>query len=386
MPNMLIPAVLMATANATPNAAQPGLGEGRFLSNPMQLTFASDWAKAGESYFSQDDRMVVFQAVVSPPEGEDPSPHYGMYVSLYENGRLGKPLRLSAPESADTCGWFHPESKLTYRIIYGSTRMPPSELNQPGYQRGSGRYRWAFPSEMDIVESQISVLTGAPQMLVPEAVVVFERPGYTAECSYSHDGRHILYSQVDEAKSAVLGRPDADLWVYDTLTREHTPLVVAEGYDGGPFFSPDGAWICFRSDRAGDNLLQLFVAQVAYDQSGKITGISREIQLTDNGHVNWAPFWHPSGGFLVYASSEVGHSNYEVFAIGFDADDPGPSPTVRITHADGFDGLPVFSSNGRKMMWTAQRGDDRGPDGRASSQLWIADFDAEAVHEALAGR
>ena len=76
---------------------------------------------------------------------------------------------------------------------------------------------------------------------------------------------------------------------------------------------------------------------------------------------------------MLYASSEVSHGNYEVFAIRFDADNPEKQQTpIRITHAAGFDGLPVFSADGEYMMWTAQRGDDRSPDGKASSQLWIA--------------
>jgi Tol biopolymer transport system component len=388
MPMMLIPALLAATIPAT-SLAQPEAEEARFLTNPVQLTFADDFVKAGESYFSSDGRLIVFQGVPVPPEGEEPSPHYGMYVSGYEDGRLGAPLRVSAPDSANTCGWFHPESKLAYRIVFGSTRRPPSEENQPGYQRGSGRYRWAFPSEMDIVETSVGTLLGddPPQTLGEGTAAVFERPGYTAECSYSPDGRFILYAQVDESKSNVIGRPDADLWVFDSHTRTHTLLVEADGYDGGPFFSPDGTWICYRSDRRGDNLLQLFVAELAFNGHGAITGISREIQLTNNEHVNWAPFWHPSGDFLVYATSEVSHQNYEVFAIGFDAKQPEKRSTpVRITHAEGFDGLPAFNSDGTRMLWTAQRGADRGPDGRASSQLWIAEFDADAVREALAKR
>lgn len=381
--------------------AQPGGGdvvnddpkaEGKFLGEIRQLTFAEDWAKAGESYFSPRGRAVVFQAVPKPDEGVDPDPHYGMYLALLqtEDGEYGLDstseldlvTRVSALDSANTCGWFKPDSS---EIIFGSTIVPPSEDQQPGYQRGSSRYRWSFPTEMEIVQVDVRLrpfavtLKAVPELdtepkLIPKDVsVVFEKPGYTAECSYSPDGRHILYAQVDEAKSNEIGRPDADIWVFDTVAQEHTILVEADGYDGGPFFSPDAKWICYRSDRRGDNLLQLFVAELAYDESGRITGISREIQITDNRDVNWAPFWHPSGEYMVYASSQVSHGNYEVFAIPFDANEPEKKQEpVRITYASGFDGLPVFSADGEWMMWTAQRGEDRSPDGKASSQLWIA--------------
>ncbi len=381
--------------------AQPGASdvvnddpkaESRFLGEIRQLTFAKDFVKAGESYFSPRGLAVVFQAVPKPEVGVDPDPHYGMYLALLraEDGEYGLDstselelvTRVSALDSANTCGWFKPDSS---EIIFGSTIVPPGEDQQPGYQRGSSRYRWSFPTEMEIVQVEVSLrpfavtLKAVPELdtepkLIPKDVsVVFEKPGYTAECSYSPDGRYILYAQVDQAKSDALGAPDADLWVYDTESKEHTILVEADGYDGGPFFSPDAKWICYRSDRRGDNLLQLFAAELAYDESGRITGISREIQLTDNQDVNWAPFWHPSGEYLVYASSQVSHGNYEVFAIPFDANDPEKKQEpVRITYASGFDGLPVFSADGEWMMWTAQRGEDRSPDGKASSQLWIA--------------
>lgn len=354
--------------------------ESRFLGEVRQLTFAEDWAKAGESYFSPDGKLVVFQAVPKPGEGEEASPHYGMYMGMLFSGDLKGISLVSNEGSANTCGWFHPTD--SGKIIFGSTIGAPSEGEQPGYQRGTGRYRWAFPSNMELVEKDITTTSGNtvselarlhPMFQVEHSRQIFDTPGYTAECSYSPDARHILYAQVDEAKSNEIGRPDADIWVFDTVAEEHTILVEAEGYDGGPFFSPDGKWICYRSDRKGDNLLQLYVSELVYDESGRITGISREIQLTDNRHVNWAPFWHPSGEFMVYASSEVSHGNYEVFAIPFDAENPEQvQEPVRITYASGFDGLPVFSADGEWMMWTAQRGEDRSPDGKASSQLWIA--------------
>ena len=44
--------------------------------------------------------------------------------------------------------------------------------------------------------------------------------------------------------------------MYDTKLKTDTVLVNSKGYDGGPFFSPDGQWICYRSDRKGDDLLK----------------------------------------------------------------------------------------------------------------------------------
>jgi Tol biopolymer transport system component len=207
---------------------------------------------------------------------------------------------------------------------------------------------------------------------------VWTREGYDAEASWSPDGRHILYTRLKP------GSEDGDIWVYDTVTETHTELIAEEGYDGGPFFSPLGNRICYRSDRRGDKALQLFVSELAFDDSGKITGIEREVPITDNEHVNWAPFYTPDGSMLFYATSEVSHSNYEVFAIDATGDQaPANRARVRITEARGFDGLPVFTPDGAWMMWTAQRGPQVEGEGRPSSQLWAARLDLDAVRARL---
>lgn len=345
--------------------------EGPYLTGHTRLTSPEVFAKAGEAYFSHDLKRVIFQAVAVAADGEEEAPHYSMYVAelVWKDGRpvgLGEPRLISPEGSANTCGWFHPET--SDLVMFGSTLTEPKEDDQPGYQRGTGRYTWAFPSEMTIVTGELAEDGSLAGDLTP----MFVRDGYTAEGSWSPDGRSVLYAQVDPERSKAQGRPDADLWVYDAPTGEHVALVVADGYDGGPFFNADGSWICYRSDRRGDNLLQLFVSELDRDGSGRVIGTKREVQLTDNQHVNWAPFFHPTEGAIVYTTSEVGHFNYELFAVGFDERrGAGTRRSVRLTDAQGFDGLAVFSPDGEWMMWTSQRSDE--PGGKSgSSQLWIA--------------
>jgi Tol biopolymer transport system component len=45
-----------------------------------------------------------------------------------------------------------------------------------------------------------------------------------------------------------------------------------------------------------------------------------------------------------------------------------PGKTWRVTDSPGADVLPVFSPDGKQLMWTSTRTEDR------SSQLYIADF------------
>ena len=141
-------------------------------------------------------------------------------------------------------------------------------------------------------------------------------------------------------------------------------ITTAPGYDGGPFFSPDGKRLVFRSDRKSNNLLQIFVGDLAFDTDGNITGLKAEHQITDDANVNWGPYWHPDGKHIIYATSKHGHTNYELYLMHDDG-----SHQTRITYSPGADVLPVFSPDGKYLMWTSKRSKDQ------TSQVFIAKFE-----------
>jgi hypothetical protein len=335
-------------------------GEIGKIGKPIMLTDPSVFLKAGESYFDPATGRVIFQAIEHPEEGKEPEDEYGMYLGdliFDQDGSitgLTNIKLLSNKGSANTCGWFHPTDESL--VMFATTTTPLVEGDVPGYQRGSGRYRWAFPPKMNIVSLNLNDQTVTP--------LVTDENNYLAEGSWSPDGRHILYCSLESGSG--------DIYITDTKTGESRLIVGDDGYDGGPFFSPDGKRITYRSDRRGNDLLQLYVAELKFDEDGSIVGIEKEYQLTDNEHVNWGPFWHPNNRFLIYATSEVSHRNYELFVC--DADSGETSGTTRyglrrrrVTHADGFDGLPVFDESGQWLMWTSKRE-------TGTSQLWVAPF------------
>lgn len=390
----LLSLVLGACSTSSENPAPGAAGEDLFLRAPVQMTFPADFVKAGEAYFSPDGAWAIFQAIPVPPEGSEPEGFYSMYVASVSGSppRFEHATRLSPAGSANTCGWFHPIDPA--RVLYASTIAPPAEDPASGFQVGTRTYRWQFPREMDLVEQSPFPLTRSipPRRVRPaentSPTRLLEWGNYDAEGSWDSTGRFVLFAHVEDQRT--LDRADANLYVLDTRTGARHRLVDAPGYDGGPFFSPDGRRICYRSDRAGNDLLQIYVADLAFtpDAEGTAvpTGIAREYQVTDNGQVNWAPFWHPSGNFLIYASSEVGHENYELFAVdvspatlarGRDAGNGRSvvdAPRRRITTAPGADVLPAFSRDGKRLMWTSQRGGALPGQARASSQIWIADW------------
>jgi TolB protein len=378
---MFVPLALSAVAACAPQRAADGPGaaaaaprtdfratEAPVLAHHVQLTFPDRFVKAGESYFSPDDRRIVFQAIEKPAAGE-PSEFYSMYVAdVVRNAGGGitgidHVRRLSPEGSANTCGWFHPTHPEI--VIFGSTLVPPSNKEMPGYQRGTGKYRWQFPPEMRIVEADLRTADGTAKSL---KTLVGDGNGYAAECSFSPDGRTLLYTEVDP-------KTQGDIWVMDMPTGTKRKIVEAPGYDGGPFFTPDGTGIIYRSDRNGDSLLQVYAADVVRDASGQVTGIAHERPLTKNEHVNWCPYYHPDGRHFVYGTSEVGHQNYEVFM----RDAQHPETATRITECAGADVLPAFSHDGTWMIWTAQRGTDDTGGGKPSSQVWAARFDIDAA-------
>ncbi len=380
--------LVAAPVAAQPVAPSPAASTEPFLADAMQLTSADQFTRAGEAYFSPDGRWIIFQAVPITASTNA----YAMYVArLARDERSGlitglaDLTEISPPGSTNTCGWFHPT--LPGVVLFGCAPGPLSEDQPAGYSRDRSRYTWAFPREMEIVTRTVRAIVerdvrdaGLKDRLLARPDVDTPQPmwaqdGYNAEGSWSADGRSMVYTWMDPATG------DADIYAREVESGATHKLIAQPGYDGGPFFSPDGKWIIYRSDRRGDNLLQLFAAELSFDERGLPTGVAREVQLTDNQAVNWAPFWHPDGTSLIYTTSQVGHDNYEVFAMALDRETiqtigtPGwtPPESVRITDAQGFDGLPVFNPRGSLLMWTAQRGGDaQHNNGRASSQLWIA--------------
>ena len=290
------------------------------LDNLEQLSSSKmGFERAGEAYFSPDGRMISFQAV---PKGESG------YQIFTMNLRTREVRQISRDAKTCTCSYFRPDGK---KIIFAASPEAP-EVNQ------TGKYKWDLTPFMNIYEANID---GS------DAVALTTGPAYHAECAYSPDGSQIVYaSNEDGSMNIYVMRSDGT----DVKQLTHT----IHSYNGGPFFSPDGKKIVFRADRDVPDLLQIYVM----DSDG-----SNLQQLTDNGAVNWAPFWRPSQEAIAYTTSIHGHYNYEVYLHCIKT-----GQQIRVTRHPGFDGLPTFNREGTKMLWTSKRGEDN------TSQIFIADF------------
>lgn len=365
--NRLAPALalLVALAGCSPAARDAGAelridSRETALSGVVQLTH--DFDRAGEAYFSPDMQWIIFQATRS---GET---QYAMYVARLSRtgGEITgaeAPTRISPPNTRNTCGYFSPDGQsLIFASTAGKEKPEDAEAPAAGYQRQGGNYRWDFPETMEIFrannwqERVAAVKASFPNRLMNLATnAITDNNAYDAEGASSPDGKWIVFCSRRDG--------DSELYVMKPDGSGAVRLTNQPGYDGGPFFSPDGKRLVYRSDRKGNDLLQIFLSDLTFDDAGNITGIANERQLTDDGNVNWGPYFYPDGRHVIYATSAHGHANYELYALRDDG-----SHNTRVTFRAGFDGLPVFSPDGKYLMWSSKRSPDN------TTQIFIARF------------
>ena len=340
--------------------AAAGEIESRFIRNVRQLTHEGE--RNGEQYFSPDGKLLAFMG-----EREPGNPFFQIYIMDMASGQCH---RVSTGKGKTTCPFFRPG---TDRLVFASTHLDPqAEAKQRGeYERRASGLRkrspWDYDEHYDLFAcrqdgSELTRLTDAA--------------GYDAESAYSPDGRLIVFCSLRDAYPAEKLTPQereeldkdpsyfGELYIMNADGSEQRRLTDWPGYDGGPFFSPDGQRIVWRHFEPGGRLADIYTM--------RIDGSDRR-RLTDFGCMSWAPFYHPSGAYVVFNSNKHGYGNFELFIV--DAD--GRHEPVRVTDTDGFDGLAVFTPDGRKLCWTSTRGAD------AKSQIWLADWDHEAARTGL---
>jgi len=327
--------------------------ESKYFKNLHQITTAEQFSKAGEGYFSPDGMQIIYQAV----------PHDYLFYQIYRqplNG--GEPIRISPGRGRTTCSFFTDNGR---GVLFASSHLDPqldateaAAKKQAEDDAKSGtrrRYQWDFDPQMDIFAGDLDG-KGLKQLTTEK--------GYDAEGAPSPDGKLIAFCSDRDG--------DPDIYVMNADGSNVRQLTNVPGYDGGPFISPDGKWVIYRSDRKKEGFLQIHVIGI----DGQ-----NDTALTDNVGVNWAPYWHPTLPYIIWTGADhadpKARPNYDLWLMKYEtkAGKILPGPITRLTDNAAADVLPVFSPNGKKLMWTSNRTPDR------QSQLFIADLELPEVAE-----
>jgi len=345
-----------------PQGAEPvEYTEADLITNVRQLILEGE--RSGEGYFSPDGRYMIFQA-----EREPDNPFYQIYILDMETGDV---KRISPGYGKTTCSWFHPSME---RVMFSSTHEDPrsEELQAEELaKREAGeqeRHSFTYDDTFEVYSVELGDDVMGDREYEYENLTNVR--GYDAEGSYSPDGTKIAFASNRLAYSEPMSEEDQklfdadqsymmDIYIMDADGSNVVRLTDAKGYDGGPFFSPDGKRIVWRHFNDEGTLAEIWTMNI--DGSDKR-------QITDLGFMSWAPFYHPSGDYVIFTTNKYGFANFELYIVDVD----GENEPVRVTFTDGADVLPVFTPDGNRLSWVTRR-----TDGKA--QIHIADWnDAKA--------
>jgi TolB protein len=305
----------------------------RHLANIRQLTFGRQNA---EAYFSFSGSKLIFQSTNNWMKDSFAATHkpaevglgcYQMYVMDLESDTI---RLVSTGMGATTCGYFFPGDR---RVLYSSTHA--AGPNCPPKPKRDGAYRWAL-DDYDLYAVRID--------------------GYDAEATISPDGKTIVWTSVKDG--------DLDIYAMNLDGTKVRRLTDEVGYDGGAFFSPDSKRIVYRAshptdpaevDRYQELLAQRLVEPGRLEIFVMQADGSNKRQVTSNGASNFAPFFHPDGKRIIFSSNvetrgEGGRPSFHLYLVGDDG-----SGLERLTTEGQFNSFPMFSPDGKRLVWISDR-------------------------------
>jgi Tol biopolymer transport system component len=346
----LVPVTPLVIGAGQPVADLPGE---TCLRNVRQLTFEGGNA---EAYWSGDGRRLILQRHTADMPADQ----------IYVLDLAGGDLQQISAGGRTTCSYFMQGDK---RVLYASThhhgKEPPPVVK---LERGRG-YVWAVHREYDLFVADVDG---------KNLKQLTDTPGYDAEGTVCPVTGAIVFTSVR----------DGDLEVY-TMEADGSNvkrITNRPGYDGGAFFSHDGSKIVLRSafpkdQKEADDDKQLLGEALVRPSHMEITVCKRDgsgfRQVTDNGAANFGPYWLPDDKRIIFASNWQGmeimkKTGDHTAARNFDlciVNEDGTGMT-QITTCPEFDGFPMFSPDGRHLVFASNRNDAKPGD----TNVFIADW------------
>jgi Tol biopolymer transport system component len=318
--------------------------------NIRQLTFGADNA---EAYWSYDGKWIVFQRT-APKDG---IPCDQIFVGKVPKiGEKFSYRMVSTGKGRTTCAFL---TKDNNHIIYASTHeaadtCPPL----PDRSKYGNKYIWPIYNSYDIYMAD---LNGKITKKLTDT------PGYDAEATLSPDGAKMIFTSTRNG--------DLDLYVMNLKTGETKQITNALGYDGGAWFSPDGKKIVWRASRPKtdaeikeykDLLKEGLVAPTQMEVFIANADGSDAKQITALGQANWAPNFLPDGRIIFCSNHEYKRGfPFNMYTMNIDG-----TKSEKISRDKGFDAFPMFSYDGKKILFCSNRNNG----GTRDTNIFMADW------------
>ena len=327
------------SAEETSSYVMPGE---KHLKNIRMLTEAGENA---EAYFGFTGKMLTFQSKKPGTECDQ------IFVMDLDGGQEKS---ISNGEGRTTCAYFLPGDSL---VVYASTHA--ADKNCPPPPDMSRGYVWQLYNSYDIY---VGDLDGN------QVARLTDSPGYDAEATVSPKGDKILFTSTRDG--------DPEIYSMNLDGSDQKRLTHTKGYDGGPFFSADGEKIVFRASRPAtkkeladyDDLVKLgYVRPTTLEIYVMDADGSNLHQVTSLGKASFAPFFHPDGKRIIFASNANSESgrNFDIYLVNIDG-----TGLEQVTFNESFDGFPMFSSDGKLLVF----GSNRFNKNRGDTNVFLADW------------
>lgn len=324
--------------------------EEKHFRNLQQLTFGADNA---EAYWSFDGKYITFQRT-APKDGVNCDQIF--IGKLPENGEKFSYKMLSSGKGRTTCSYFTKDGK---HVLYASTfndadTCPPL----PDRAKYGNKYIWPIYTGYDIYMADLD------GKIVKRLT---NTPGYDAEGTLSHDGTKMIFTSTRNG--------DLDLYVMDLKTGKTKQVTNTLGYDGGAWFSPDDKKIVWRASRPKtaadikeykDLYKDGLVAPTQMEVFVANADGSNAKQVTRFGQANWAPNFLPDGRIIFCSNYEYKRGYpFNMYIIRQDG-----TGLEKISHDKTFDAFPMFSPDGKKIIFASNRNNG----GTHDTNLFVADW------------
>ena len=180
--------------------------------------------------------------------------------------------------------------------------------------------------------------------------------GQNAEAYFSASGGLLIFQRQGPAEQC------DQMYVMGVDGSNLRRLTTTLGYDGGPFFSPDGKRVVYRASHpqtASDSaeyralLAQQLVRPTQMDIWVMNADGSDQRQVTGMPGASFAPFSPPDGRRVIFSSNyrSPESRDFDLYMVNLDG-----TGLEQITTAPGSEAFPMFSPDGQKLVWASNRG------------------------------